>query len=443
MLTDTDFWWHLAAGDVMRQNGAIPYSDSFSFTVGNYPWYNISWLWDAIYSWLNAHSPIYLPVVFTAVVNALTLAVLAGFMLRRGAGVVITLAVVLIGLAAYSYMLTPRPHEITFLFTIIFYAICANKNHRLLPVLPPLMILWVNMHGGFIVGFMICGAHLLQSIIAKDKKSAAMFFLVTLTCIAASFLNPLGLDIYQAVRRTLNSALLPIISEWQPLSHISHIIYLLLFLVTFRPLNKETGIAEKLLSLLWAFAAYQHERNLPIFVLLSAPVFALNLKYIFSKSQWLAKKNADYEDDLGNMKVRKAGFAFSLAVVVLLVSGLARPWVNLSIPDTNPVAEAAFIKANYAGRHFLNDYFQGGYLLYSGTKVFIDGRAETAYSPEIVQDYLKFHNMSPGWDTIIEKYGINGVVLPRDNRLLPYFVNSGKWKLVFAGKLDVVYIRQD
>ena len=445
MLTDTDFWWHLAAGDQIRAMGGIPSSDSFSFTANNYLWYNISWLWDVIYSWLNAQSPLYLPAVVTAIINALTLSILAGFMLKRGVGVVVALTVILLGLAPYAYMLTPRPHEVTFLFTVIFYAICAGNNRRLLPVLPLLMILWVNMHGGFLVGFIILGAYLLQTLLAKDKKSAGLFLLTILTCLVACMLNPLGIDIFEACRRTLSSALLPIISEWQPLQfdlkHGLHVIYLVIFLATFR-FNKNTGIAEKLLSLLWAFSTYQHERNLPIFVLLSAPVMAINLQSIFAKSNWLAKKNEDYERDLGNAKVRKAAFVIGLFITCILISGIIRPYLNLNTPNTHPVEEAEFIKRNYPDKHFLNDYFQGGYLLYTGTKVFIDGRAETAYPDEVVQDYLKFHYTQPGWEEIIPKYQIDGVILPRGNPALPFFEANKAWEKVFEGALDVVYIKQ-
>lgn len=442
MLTDTDFWWHLAAGDEIRKTGAIPVADSFSFTAGNYPWLNISWLWDVIYSWLNSVSPLYLPVIVTAIVNALTISILAAFMLKRGAGIVLTVAVILVALPSYAYMLTPRPHQITFLFTIIFYAVCALKNRKLLPLLPPLMILWVNMHGGFLVGFIILGAYLFESLVKREWKYVSLLFLTLLTCLVAVSLNPLGINIIEACQRTLSSALLPIISEWDPLKfnriHALHLVYLAIFLISFRPLNKNVGLAEKLISIFWASQAFAHERNLPIFVLLSATVIALNLKQVFSMSETLRRKDADYERDLANIK--RPALVVSVIIVVILLSTLPAKFLNFHIPSEHPIEEAEFIKNNYADRKFLNDYFQGGYLLYNGTKVFIDGRAETAYPDEVVDDYLKFHFSQSGWERMIDKYGITGVVLPKNNPNLQYFVKG--WSKVFEGDLDVIYIRE-
>src|SRR5947207_8819268 len=47
-----DLGWHLAAGDLIRDQGNIPFHDPWSFTSGDRQWYNVSWLWDVIASLL-------------------------------------------------------------------------------------------------------------------------------------------------------------------------------------------------------------------------------------------------------------------------------------------------------------------------------------------------------------------------------------------------------
>ena len=50
LLGHYDLGWHLAAGDLIRERGNIPFQDPWSFTLGDRQWYNLSWLWDVIAS---------------------------------------------------------------------------------------------------------------------------------------------------------------------------------------------------------------------------------------------------------------------------------------------------------------------------------------------------------------------------------------------------------
>src|SRR5215469_14338508 len=50
LLGHYDLGWHLAAGDLIRDRGNIPFQDPWSFTLGDRQWYNLSWLWDVIAS---------------------------------------------------------------------------------------------------------------------------------------------------------------------------------------------------------------------------------------------------------------------------------------------------------------------------------------------------------------------------------------------------------
>ena len=50
MLGHYDLGWHLAAGDLIRERGNIPFGDPWSFTAEDRQWFNLSWLWDVIAS---------------------------------------------------------------------------------------------------------------------------------------------------------------------------------------------------------------------------------------------------------------------------------------------------------------------------------------------------------------------------------------------------------
>ena len=112
-----------------------------------------------------------------------------------------------------------------------------------------------------------------------------------------------------------------------------------------------------------------------------------------------------------------------------------------------PKEEILFIKENYPGLNFFNDYNSGGFIIFYGDgafKHFIDGRAGTVYSEEILLDCLYFNTANPNWTKLFELYRIDGAFLPR--RLLQrldiasYFK---EWETVHVGNYYVVLVRPE
>ena len=56
LLGHYDLGWHLAAGDLIRQRGEIPFQDPWSFTLADRRWFNLSWLWDVAASVIYQHT---------------------------------------------------------------------------------------------------------------------------------------------------------------------------------------------------------------------------------------------------------------------------------------------------------------------------------------------------------------------------------------------------
>ena len=55
-LKDTDFWWHLKTGDMIRQSGRVPTVDIFTFSVPpGTPWIDLHWIFQVALSWGYAH----------------------------------------------------------------------------------------------------------------------------------------------------------------------------------------------------------------------------------------------------------------------------------------------------------------------------------------------------------------------------------------------------
>lgn len=163
LLGHYDLGWHLAAGDLIRERGAVPFHDPWAFTTGDRQWFNLSWLWDVIASVVFQYAGFGGLVVFTVACGAAIAFYLASLGLRSGASAAAVCLAVLPACLLYpafeiapNIYLAASPNTATMLFAVIFYGECLRRTRWLL--LPPLMLLWANLHGGFLLGFLVIGA---------------------------------------------------------------------------------------------------------------------------------------------------------------------------------------------------------------------------------------------------------------------------------------------
>ena len=85
LLGHYDLGWHLAAGDLIRDRGDIPFQDPWSFTLGNTRWYNLSWLWDVIASVVFQYTGLGGLTLLTVACGAVIVGYLTYACLDRGA----------------------------------------------------------------------------------------------------------------------------------------------------------------------------------------------------------------------------------------------------------------------------------------------------------------------------------------------------------------------
>ena len=107
-----------------------------------------------------------------------------------------------------------------------------------------------------------------------------------------------------------------------------------------------------------------------------------------------------------------------------------------------------FSAAQEAGVHFLNHYNLGGPLIYQSGgsfRVFIDGRADTAYPAWALNDYVaffRFATFGEEADNITARYNLGGLILPRDSGDAKAAAQNPKWRRAFDGENAVVFVRK-
>jgi hypothetical protein len=85
LLGHTDLGWHLAAGDLIRTKGSIPFQDPWSFTADGRQWYNLSWLWDVLASAIFQYTNLAGLTFFVVACGAIIVGYLTSICLSSGA----------------------------------------------------------------------------------------------------------------------------------------------------------------------------------------------------------------------------------------------------------------------------------------------------------------------------------------------------------------------
>ena len=215
----------------------------FSYTRAGQPWYAWEWLYDLVIGAIHHVAGLNGVVLFTAVIIAGTFALLFRFVLRRSGSFAAAIALTLLAAAAAQIHMLARPHVLSWLLVLLWadvlYRFEEGKRSALL-WLPPLMLLWVNVHGGFILGLALLALfgcarawNYMTAPARRTAKRSSDLATVFATCLAVTLLTPYGYKLHVHVYQYLsNSFLMNLISEFMsPNFHASGYGYFELFIL--------------------------------------------------------------------------------------------------------------------------------------------------------------------------------------------------------------------
>ncbi|OGG08313.1 hypothetical protein A3D05_02830 [Candidatus Gottesmanbacteria bacterium RIFCSPHIGHO2_02_FULL_40_24] len=232
---DTDLGWHLRYGEFFFKTGKIVRENIFSLEMPGYKWVNSSWLTDLItYPVYNTGSFLGLSIL-GAITVVLTFYIFSK-VLKLSFWEKAFIFPVLYFLEYPLIKISFRGQLISLLFTaIIIYLLSQYRRGKTKTVffLVPLFLLWANLHGGFLLGLIICLMYFtirqIKNFTAKkgfaDKNLAAAIFI----SIPATLINPWGIGIYSEIIRHFGNPYQKYIVEWIPLSPFSDLWWVLIF----------------------------------------------------------------------------------------------------------------------------------------------------------------------------------------------------------------------
>ena len=463
-LFDPDFYWHLKTGFWIWDNRGLPEIDPFSinpqqadshrtrFILTSY------WLFQLLlcgFYKLGGFSGI---IFFRFILAAIFIAVFYRFSVRKNFLAVLAAGIGIIQILEAHF--PERPQFISFICAALLLSLVFNwlreKDKRLFPLMIPLcltMILWANMHGGFLLGLILLSCILLTETVKYihpglsplPVRDYCTLCISISAAILISFVNPNHIHSIEMMlpSKEANSFIYTSILEfasiyecfksiggYEPIIAFCTYIFALILVCTSRD---RTNITWMGVLILLGYMGLSHVRYYPFF-LICLSLFALQ-----------------YVDTHVIGKTAKLAFlAFFIIVATFSLSKTPENLTRISkygwVPASYfPVKGCDYINANGINGNVFTSMNWGGYVIWRLSpqqKVYIDGR-----QMDPARSWEYFYGMD-NWKMIFDKHDIRVVITPildelfKPSPLKQALEADAGWRLVNTGNNGAVFVRR-
>jgi len=371
LLGDAGIGWHIRAGQEILATHAIPRVDAFSSSMSGKPWFRWEWLYDLGVGGLERVTGLNGVVLITALVIAVVFGWTFRLLVGRGTNIFVAVVLVMLAAAASMIHFFARPHVVSWLLTLAWFQVLDSSERRAFgaarPIsgrirtgpwlwfLPVLMLLWVNLHGGFLVAFVLLGiywlstmwlgftaaSNKLEDILEKRRagKRARDFAWVTVLAAMATLVNPYGFRLHAHLYRYLsNRFLMDHIDEFQSpnfhgVAQKCFAILLLITLLTAAAKTRKLTMIEGLVVLFAVCSGLYASRNIPVasllLVLVVGPLLSAAMKRSVERSgaSWRVRRVgtglAAFSGRMGEIESSLRGHLWAVVAFVIIFGVVA------------------------------------------------------------------------------------------------------------------------
>ncbi|MFK4510152.1 hypothetical protein LPJ38_12070 [Bradyrhizobium daqingense] len=449
LLQDSDSFWQIKIGQWILDHGTMPTTDLYSFTRTGAPWISTSWLSQVMFAFSYAQWDWAGPVILTAIGVALSVAILVHLLDAQIEAPRAVLFAMLALLLALHHVLA-RPHILALPVMVAWVGLLmAAADRRNAPSWAwlPLMALWANLHGGFVLGLALIGPISLEAVEHAEKGKRLQLFLrwvlFGIGALVASCCTPYGWKTLMGATGILGlGELLSVIFEWMPANFATFTAFegALLGLIAlgyYRGLVLSAPRIFLILFLTWS--ALTHVRSIDAFAFLVPLVLAKPLGEMFGRPP----------ADAAGADRRPARYLTVLGALMIV----AASWTSTSLymnhhrftftMTQTPVAAVDLLEKLGAQRIF-NAYQFGGYLISRDVPVFVDGRAEL-YGEKFVMDFFKAtEGKKPELlPRLLDEYKIDATLLVAEAPGPQILDQLKGWKRIYADGIAVIHVREN
>lgn len=458
-IKNSDGPWHIASGEYLlekiSQGDGFPYQDPFSFTPASEKWINPAWFYDVVLAAVGKYAGIGFCVLLIALLTAGLVAMMCEHLLRRGIPPVAVCLGLFFHLSLLATGVAIRPQIMTLYGAAITYGLLyySRENLRLLWGLPLVFLMWSNLHGGFPVGFLVMAVFGAEALLSKQWRYFQHLLCAGIISLIMTFSTPYRWEMYELIYRTMTGVMVPYIQEWGSPFHAGQwqniTVYIILFLVCIPRRKIAVPLSDALLFLAALAMAVQSIRHISVLGVLGAPLFCYLLAGRLQPFARYQAYQVRFEKWLtGEGVKRHTRTLFYSVMACMCVGALLWPkWEEVLMPARSyPIAEYDFLISHYEGCRTYAFYDYGGTLLYRSqgkVPVFFDSRAENVYSQQVLADGIHIATLQSGWQHLLNKYGVEAVLMPKEHPIAAKLAHAGGWKKVLDGDHATLWVRNE
>lgn len=486
-----DFWWHMATGRLIVTSGQIPAVDAFSYTRAGEPFYNQSWLAQILLYGLYSLGGAPIIVVAQALVLALAYGLLLWLCVKRSGAARLSAGFLMIATMPASFdnwVVRPQTYALPlFIATLTVLTLWrspelrggqAARFYRPLLLLPILGLIWVNLHGSFILGGVLIALVFIgeaarrwaaawaesrswanrpvgraEDVLTQPVRPAQppLWHLAAVGILTGLswLVNPGGVQVIGYVRNLLGSSqVTEMVAEWAPptIRDLNGMIFFLFLLTGITILiytRRPPDPVELFVTGAFLWLALGAVRNNIWFTAVATPLLVAALR------DWRSAQEQRAYQGVPTLNAVLAG-------VIVLMLLLALPWVKpvLGLPPQlgnviepmTPVAAVERLRADPdRPARLFHAMGYGSYLIWAAPEqpVWADPRIEL-YPVEQWRDYQV---LSSGLEVerLLAKYAIDGLLLSNTEQepLVEWAkAHPEAWELRYADEETSYFVRR-
>jgi len=481
-----DFGWLLKTGQYIYENHHVPRADFYSFTAHGNKYIDSHWLFQLLLYVSYRLLGIAGPTLLMAGILLLAFGTVY-FIGHDKEKYVITPAFMVAGIVVASERFIVRPHLVTLLLFSIYFLVLERyrkRGGRAIFLLPLFHLVWVNMHGLFVLGLILTALYLGVAILEwkvrlpgrreeEHKFRGKMYYgwlaAVLILMVCESFLSPYGVDVAlypvtlaQELLSEANVVATSVGELSSPLAgldisraerYFKWMICLvpLTFLLNLRRLN----LLHICLFAVFLYLALGARRNMDLFAVVAVPIAVINVCGFMDELFGLFKR----------FNVSRLFAAAQPVASLIIMTGMVYMMLRLATDryyisdrdltrfgfgpaeDAYPVRAANFLEAAGVQGRMFNDPSDGGYLIwrfYPERKVYFDGRWEV-YGNRFFENFKHVCSSPDLFEKQAAPMEIRYALLPHSvgylQRLIRHMADSPQWKPVYFDAVSLVFVK--
>ncbi len=444
-IANIDLWVHLKAGLDNLANQALARQDPYSYLTQGQEWINNDWLSQILlaiaWSWGHTLGLTTLKLIL----GILTVGIVYwNFMLQRVdpllSGWIIFIGSIL--LASDFSTIYPQIFTLPLFAFLLFIIIQAEAGFlRWLWAAPVVFLVWVNVHGGFLLGlymfFLWSMLHLIQ-----DWQNWKKILAPVGVSLVATFFNPFGYSLYQYLLHSTHEMRPEIwlrnsLVVYSPFG-IIYMFVLVLSVIGFVYSRRYRSPALIILFGIGAIMPFVARRFLSISAITAMMIAGEHIADVLKRAKWIRAQANGVPSWVSILTM-----VVAVAFIILALPNLGHISITQSPPY--PVQAIQIIKQSGVKGNLALEYNWGGYAIWHlapNVKVSTDGRRDAVYSPDIFEQNMSFLLGIGEWDSLLKNHPTDMVLINDHSPVFNLMKLIPGWVLIYRGQGSDLYVRQ-